>query len=127
MEPREWGGYKQRRDGGVGRDAEHSALASFLLQSYLKHTITLPTAVTIARLAYEGGATHCDLLKLSELGSGGVYLNVALRDLFARMISFPLEAALVMLRLPCNVSGRFKFVDFQMMYPHVLFSVLYHS
>jgi hypothetical protein len=104
----------------------HSKLARFLLCLFFAGEMSLPTLVTIAGLVYDEEPKHPDILKLSLLGGHGANPNVSKRDLFRRMVRFPIEAAAMAFRLPVKLAGRVSEVDFEMVYPHALFSALFH-
>ena len=78
----------------------------------------MPLICTIARLSYEEVPKHTDLHTLSSLGAGGAHPNHIGRDLFDRLVVFPIEAAVKTIRIPVSLSNATKWVDFDMLYPH---------
>lgn len=126
------GGHRQRAAASASMEdmaghAPHSALATFLLRSYLMGSVSLPFVVRCAALAYCEPPGHPDLKTVSELGTTGAYANNYARDLFNRMATFSSEAALMSLRLPAKVFGTVRWVDMEIIYPHVIFAKLFES
>ena len=123
------GGYKQQHAAGLAAEPRgHSELARFLLCAFLVGTISLPFLVTIAGLAYNEPHQHHDILQLSKLGGMGSSPQHMKRDLFKRLLRFPIEAAATFIKVPMKISGVLHDnFDFTMVYPHKLFASLYHD
>jgi hypothetical protein len=121
------GGYKQLHESETLASHDGSSrLARFLLSKYFAGELSLPLVVTIASMAYDEPPKHPDVLKLSKLGTSGANINISARDLIIRLIQFPIEAALATIKLPMKVRGAVKQINFDMVYPHALFSKLFH-
>ena len=128
LEGHDRGGHRMRAaaEEAEADEVRHSPLATFLLQNYLLGRLSLPMVVGISALALTEPANHEDLRKLAGLGTDGAYCNNMLRDLMTRMVIFPIEAALLTLRVPVILNHHLETVDMSMLYPHVLFAKLYN-
>ena len=125
------GGYRQR-DSGDQPDTQHeefahSEVARFLLAAYFHGNVSLPFIVGLAQLLLVEPVNHVDIQKIAELGTGGANIQNSFRDLLRRMVEFPLECAIATIRLPVKLLGKAKWVDFDLLAPHALFSALYRS
>lgn len=126
-----FGGYRQRDRADLPDEQHeefaHSGVARFLLVSYFHGDISLPFVVALAKLMLSEPANHADIQKLAELGTHGANIGHSLRDLLTHMVTFPLERAIATIRLPAKLLGKSQWIDFDILAPHSIFSILYHT
>ena len=84
----------------------------------------MPFIVQVACLVLEDPSKHEDLIAISQLGHGGAYHNTVRRDLWNKMIEFPLEAAIGTIRLPVKLSGLLSYISYDLIFPHIFFAKL---
>ena len=90
--------------------------------------MTPTKANAIARAANVDGLAQPDLVRLSELGSGGRHKEHMWRDLKVHMKEPKLQKALAVLRVPLKGNGaRLEAGEIGMLYPHMVFSLLYEK
>ena len=85
----------------------------------------MPFIVQVALLVLEDPKGHEDLIAISKLGHGGAFHNTVRRDLWQRLLHFPLEAAIYTIRLPVKLSGLLSYINYDLIYPHAIFAELY--
>ena len=130
MEGHYGGGHKQRLESkracypGLDR---HSPLATFLLTTYMRGQLTLPTRQCIAPLAFDQPSKHPNLERLAGLGGYGANTSHTSRDLFRKLAANPLEAALGEFPMPLKSNGVVGWVQQSMLGPHAVFATMYHS
>ena len=124
----QWGGHRQRHLDTVvdAVPVGHSKLARYLLRQYFTGALSLPLVVEIAMLSVAEPSGHKDMVCLKNLGTAGLYPGNLRRYLYNRLLKFPLEAALQTFEPPVKLFGKLATVDFQLIYPHILFAQLYH-
>ena len=105
----------------------HSKIASFLMVSFFHGEISLPFLTTLAQLMLVEPVNHIDIQKLAALGTHGANPGHSFRDLLTRMVTFSMERAISTIRLPVKLLGKSTWIDFSLLAPHLLFSLLYHS
>ena len=126
LEGHDGGGHRQRE---AAEDhalySRHSDLATYLLQQNQLGHISMVMLCTICIMVSSGDPRHPDVLALAQLGNMTPGGNVC-RDFANRIIRFPLQFAVSSVQAPIKLSGLIKNVNLDLIYPHVVFSKLYH-
>ena len=84
----------------------------------------------IAMAASKDGLAHPDVIKLSKLGSEGRWANNVPRDFLSKLPKGTMHNAVSTIQVPMKNGGignAWSWQPLDIMYPHKVFSILYHS
>ena len=84
----------------------------------------------IAMAASKDGLEHPDVIKLSKLGSEGRWANNVPRDFLSKLPKGTMHNAVSTIQVPMKNGGignAWSWQPLDIMYPHKVFSILYHS
>ena len=103
-----------------------SSLALLLLFEVCWGDMSPTLARRIAEAATRDGLNHPSVDKIASAGANGTYSGNVWRDVKLRMIPSVLQSAMGSIRVPMKILGMRRQFDLDIIWPHVLFSRIYH-
>ena len=98
-----------------------------LIREVLWGNMSATKAQKIASATVSSGANTDQVHRLSKLGTSGFHKNNIWRDMKFKLGTNVFKSALVVREMPlCAGLGKARFGKVGILYPHVLFSLLYH-